>query len=85
MNKWGLISQVMFMACLIPQPWHTFKVKHVKGVSWIMWVYQLGGYFFGLTYGLQIHQAPLILGNVYGIFMSIIFFGLYWRYRKNHV
>ena len=81
MNKWGLISQIFFMICLLPQPWRTYKVKHVSGVSWVMWVFQLGGYLFGLTYGLQIHQFPLILGSSYGMLMSIIFFLLYYKYK----
>lgn len=81
MNKYGLLSQLAFMICLVPQPWHTFKVKHVKGVSWVMWVYQLIGYVFGGIYGLQIHQTPLIIGCLFGMLMTAIFFTLYWRYK----
>jgi uncharacterized protein with PQ loop repeat len=73
------------MACLLPQPFHTYRVKHVKGVSWVMWAYQFIGYVFGLGYGLQIHQLPLIIGGSYGIFMSLIFFTLYWRYKSVQV
>jgi uncharacterized protein with PQ loop repeat len=81
MNIYGTISQAAFMVCLLPQPWRTYRVKHVKGVSWVMWVYQLMGYAFGFVYGLQIHQLPLLIGSSYGILMSAIFFALYWRYR----
>jgi uncharacterized protein with PQ loop repeat len=82
MNLWGAISQIAFMLCLLPQPIFTYKVKHVKGVSIGMWYLQLVGYFFGLTYGLQIHQAPLIIGSGYGILVSVVFFFLYWRYKE---
>lgn len=83
MNKFGLLSQLFFMICLFPQPWHTYKIKHVKGVSWVMWIWQFGGYIFGMLYGLQIHQFPLIFGSSFGMLMSAIFFTLYLKYRKN--
>ena len=82
MNTWGMISQVAFMLCLLPQPYVTYKVKHVRGVSLGMWYLQMIGYIFGLVFGLEIHQFPLILGSAYGMCVSAIFFALYWRYRR---
>jgi uncharacterized protein with PQ loop repeat len=83
MNLWGMISQIAFMLCLLPQPIMTYRVKHVRGVSLGMWYIQVVGYIFGLVFGLQIHQFPLILGSVYGMLISVVFMLLYWKYRKN--
>jgi uncharacterized protein with PQ loop repeat len=83
MNTYGMISQIAFMLCLLPQPLVTYRVKHVRGVSLGMWLLQIIGYIYGLIFGLQIKQAPLIIGSLYGMLISVVFFCLYWKYRKN--
>ena len=79
----GYISQLFFALCLIPQPIKTVIMKDVRGVSPMMWWLQIGGYFFGLGYGLRISQWPLILGSLFGLIVSIIFLYFYYKYRRN--
>jgi uncharacterized protein with PQ loop repeat len=83
MNLFGVVSQILFALCLIPQPIKTARVKHVKGVSLSMWVFQGLGFLFGLIYGLELQEMPLIAGNVFGLVISVIFCVLYFRYRRN--
>jgi uncharacterized protein with PQ loop repeat len=83
MNLWGLISQILFALCLVPQPIKTARVKHVKGVSGAMWVLQGFGFLFGLIYGLELKEMPLIVGNVFGLVVSLLFCVLFLKYRRN--
>lgn len=77
----GYISQVFFAVCLLPQVIKLFIAKTTKGVSWVMWFFQLFGYFFGLMYGFGLHEKPLILGNVWGIFCTFVFVYAFWQYK----
>lgn len=76
----GYISQVFFSICIVPQVVKLFTAKTTKGVSWMMWAFQALGYFFGLKYGLNLNQIPLIIGNVWGIICSIAFTIGYLKY-----
>jgi len=77
----GYISQFFFALCLLPQNVALFTRKTTKGVSGWMWVIQALGYTFGLVYGLNIHQWPLILGNFWGLICSAIFTIGFLKYR----
>ena len=78
----GYISQVFFAVCLLPQVIKIFSTKTTRGVSWTMWLFQAFGYFFGLSYGLDLHESPLIIGNFWGIFCTMLFAYGYWKYRR---
>lgn len=84
MNLWGFISQILFGLCLIPQPIKTARIKNVKGVSSTMWILQFLGFLFGLIYGLELREIPLIAGNIFGLVVSAIFCVLYYKYKGNN-
>ena len=71
------------MICIVPQPIKTAIKKDVSGISSTMWWLQIGGYIFGLLYGLQISQWPLIIGSVFGFVVSLLFLVLYYKYRES--
>lgn len=79
----GFISQIFFAICLLPQVIKLFTAKTTKGVSWLMWLLQAGGYSFGLKYGLNLKEFPLIIGNLWGIVCSIAFAVGFLKYRDN--
>ena len=77
----GYVSQFFFALCLVPQNVALFTRKTTKGVSGWMWVIQALGYSFGLWYGLNIHQWPLIIGNIWGLVCTAIFTVGFLKYR----
>jgi uncharacterized protein with PQ loop repeat len=77
----GILSQIFFAICLLPQVVKLFTAKTTKGVSWLMWFFQGLGFLFGLWYGISLSKGPLIWGNIWGLICSAAFIIGYLKYR----
>lgn len=78
----GWSVTILFSICYFPQLYKTFRLKSVEEVSGLLWFFQAIGYVAGVGYGLEIHQIPLIVGYGFGLLCTLVFLGMYWRYRK---
>lgn len=83
MQLLGWLTTLAFSVCYWPQLYRSFKRKSVGDVSVITWILQAVGYALGISYGLWLGQMPLIFGYIHGLICSLIWLGMYWRYRKN--
>jgi len=81
----GWLTTAAFSVCYWPQLYRSWKRKSVGDVSVWAWIIQSIGYAMGISYGLWLNQGPLIFGYCHGLFCSLLFLAMYWRYRKNHV
>jgi uncharacterized protein with PQ loop repeat len=81
----GWTATVLFGLCYIPQILKTFRLKSVGDVSLWQWVVQLIGYACGLIFALCLKNCILIFGYSWGLFCTIIFLILYFKYREKHV
>lgn len=81
----GWIVTILFGVCYWPQIYHSYKRKSVGDISLVAWIIQTIAYALGINYGLWLHQGPLIFGYIHGLFCSILFLSLYYKYRSKNV
>lgn len=79
----GWIATLAFAGCYWPQLYKTWKRKLVGDISVWPWIIQAFGYLVGLPYGLYLNKMPLIVGYAHGLFCSLLFLGMYWRFKDN--
>lgn len=79
----GWIATVCFGICYYPQIYRSYKRKLVGDISVWPWILQTIGYLTGIGYGIYLRQWPLFIGYTHGLFCSIVFLILYWRYKNN--
>jgi MtN3 and saliva related transmembrane protein len=77
----GYIAAGLTTASFVPQAWHTFKSRDVRGISLGMYSLFTLGVALWLVYGLLIGAWPIVLANVItlGLAAAILFMKL--RYR----
>jgi len=83
MELLGWLTTIAFSICYWPQLYRSWKRKSVGDVSVYAWILQAVGYAMGIRYGLYLGKGPLIFGYIHGLFCSLLFLFLYWRYKSN--
>lgn len=60
----GYCAAVLTTVSFVPQAWHTFKTRDVRGVSLGMYSVFTAGVACWLVYGLLLGAWPIVIANV---------------------
>lgn len=66
----GYIAATLTTASFVPQVWHTFQTKDVRGISLGMYSAMLTGIALWLTYGVLLNAWPIIIANAVSLTLT---------------
>ena len=77
----GYVAATLTTASFVPQAWHTFQTRDVRGISLTMYSAFTAGVACWLLYGLMLGAWPIVIANCITLSLaaSILFMKL--RYR----
>lgn len=77
----GYFAAVLTTVSFVPQAWHTFKTRDVRGISLGMYSAFTLGVAGWLTYGLLTHAWPVVIANAITLALAATILGMKLRYR----
>ena len=77
----GLAAAVCTTASFVPQVVKTFRSKHTKDISLLMYIVLTLGLFLWLVYGLLLRDIPLVAANSISFTLSSVILFLKIRHR----
>lgn len=64
-TEWiGFAAAILTTFSFVPQAWHTFQTKDVRGISLTMYSAFTAGVALWLVYGLLLRAWPVVIANV---------------------
>ena len=77
----GYIAASLTTAAFVPQAWHTFRTKDVRGISLGMYSVFTGGVASWLVYGLLLDAWPIVIANLITLGLAAGILVMKLRYR----
>ena len=77
----GYIAAVLTTASFVPQAWHTFKTRDVRGVSLGMYSTFTVGVACWLLYGVLMNAWPIVIANCITLVLAAGILAMKLRYR----
>ena len=77
----GYCAAVLTTASFVPQAWHTFKTRDVRGISLGMYSAFTAGIACWLVYGLLLGAWPIVVANVITLALAAAILVMKLRYR----
>jgi MtN3 and saliva related transmembrane protein len=77
----GYFAAVLTTASFVPQAWHTFKTRDVRGISLGMYSAFTVGVAGWLLYGLLLGAWPIVIANAITLALAATILGMKLRYR----
>jgi len=77
----GLVAATFTTASFLPQAWHTFRTRDVRGISLGMYSLFTLGVALWLVYGLLINAWPVVAANAVTLALAATILAMKLRYR----
>lgn len=77
----GYVAAVLTTASFVPQAWHTFKTRDVRGISLGMYSAFTAGVACWLVYGLLLSAWPIVIANCITLALAATILTMKLRYR----
>jgi MtN3 and saliva related transmembrane protein len=77
----GYCAAVLTTAAFVPQAWHTFQTKDVRGISLGMYSAFTAGISLWLVYGLLLGAWPIVVANAVTLSLAAAILAMKLRYR----
>ena len=77
----GYIAAVLTTAAFVPQAWHTFRTRDVRGISLGMYSVFTAGVACWLIYGLLMNAWPIVIANCITLALAATILVMKLRYR----
>jgi MtN3 and saliva related transmembrane protein len=77
----GSAAAVLTTFSFVPQAWHTFKTKDVRGISLGMYAVFTTGVALWLVYGLLLQAWPVVAANAVTLALASTILAMKLRYR----
>lgn len=77
----GYIAATLTTAAFVPQAWHTFKTRDVRGISLGMYSVFTAGVACWLVYGVLMNAWPIVMANCITLALAATILGMKLRYR----
>ncbi len=80
----GFIAAILTTSSFMPQAWHTFKTRDVRGISLGMYSVMTTGVACWLVYGWLLGAWPIVISNVITLALAAAILVMKLRYRNIH-
>jgi MtN3 and saliva related transmembrane protein len=77
----GFIAATLTTASFVPQAWHTFKTRDVRGISLGLYSAFTAGVAAWLIYGLLMGAWPIVIANAITLALAAAILGMKLRYQ----
>ena len=77
----GTLAAVLTTASFVPQAWHTFRTRDVRGISLGMYSAFTLGVACWLVYGLLLSAWPIVIANCITLALAATILVMKLRYR----
>ena len=77
----GFLAAVLTTASFVPQAWHTFQTRDVRGISLGMYSVFTAGVACWLIYGLLLGAWPIVIANCITLALAGTILVMKLRYR----
>jgi MtN3 and saliva related transmembrane protein len=77
----GTLAAILTTASFVPQAWHTFRTRDVRGISLGMYSAFTLGVACWLVYGLLLSAWPIVIANCVTLALAAIILVMKLRYR----
>lgn len=77
----GTLAAILTTASFVPQAWHTFRTRDVRGISLGMYSAFTLGVACWLVYGLLLSAWPIVIANCITLALAATILGMKLRYR----
>ena len=77
----GYCAAILTTASFVPQAWHTFKTRDVRGISLSMYSAFTAGVACWLVYGLLLGAWPIVIANCITLALALAILVMKLRYR----
>lgn len=77
----GYCAAVLTTAAFVPQAWHTFQTRDVRGISLGMYTVFTAGVACWLVYGLLLGAWPIVIANCVTLALAAAILVMKLRYR----
>lgn len=77
----GFIAATLTTASFVPQAWHTFKTRDVRGISLGMYSAFTAGVAAWLAYGLLMGAWPIVIANAITLALAAAILAMKLRYQ----
>jgi MtN3 and saliva related transmembrane protein len=77
----GYLAASLTTASFVPQAWHTFKTRDVRGISLAMYSVFTVGVALWLAYGLLLGAWPIVLANAITLTLAAAILVMKLRFR----
>lgn len=67
----GYLAAVLTTISFVPQVWHTWRTRDVRGISLGMYVVFAVGVFLWLVYGLLLGAWPIVVANALTLALAL--------------
>ncbi len=77
----GTLAAILTTASFVPQAWHTFRTRDVRGISLGMYSVFTVGVACWLVYGLLLSAWPIVIANCITLALAAAILVMKLRYR----
>ena len=77
----GTLAAILTTASFVPQAWHTFRTRDVRGISLGMYSVFTAGVACWLVYGLLLSAWPIVIANCVTLALAAAILVMKLRYR----
>jgi MtN3 and saliva related transmembrane protein len=81
LDLFGYFAAVLTTISFIPQVWHTFRTRDVRGISLSMYSVFTLGVACWLGYGLMLRAWPIVVANLITLILASTILAMKLRYR----
>ncbi len=82
-TEWvGFAAAILTTFSFVPQAWHTFQTKDVRGISLTMYSAFTAGVALWLVYGLLLRAWPVVIANVVTLSLASAILAMKLRYHE---
>jgi MtN3 and saliva related transmembrane protein len=78
----GYLAAALTTCSFIPQAWHTFRTRDVRGVSLGMYSVFTLGVALWLMYGLMLAAWPIVIANAVTLTLAATILGMKLRFHR---
>jgi MtN3 and saliva related transmembrane protein len=79
----GYAAAILTTLSFVPQAWHTFRTRDVRGISLGMYTVFTVGVALWLVYGLLLRAWPVVAANAVTLALAVAILAMKLRYGKS--